>query len=343
MTDPVAQLETGTPRLTTAQVADLERRAQTPAALDIEAEVDASNARFARVNELTATETVTVPLLKLPAANPRGPGGAYRVPLVHGVVNGHAGVPLMLDSGSNRDLLGYSLATRLDIPPIAGLQPVTASGIGGAVGNHIAIVPGLQIGSLQFRKLLALIGPDAQAMSYTAGFGWKTPLMIVGVNTFRPLSYLTVDSLRGTATFSPQEPYVPDRSLPVCTVVPLTWREGLPAITVSIDGSPPLPCLLDTGGDYGMLVPRALATKLGYWRPGQGALGTARGVGGAALTTQYNVRQITVGTATFAGVPARTNLIGPEPAAGQLLLGNIVLRRHRVTFDFRSGLLWLER
>jgi hypothetical protein len=36
-------------------------------------------------------------------------------------------------------------------------------------------------------------------------------------------------------------------------------------------------------------------------------------------------------------------VIGPEAAGGQVFLGNAVLRRYRVTFDFKHSTLWLER
>ena len=69
----------------------------------------------------------------------------------------------------------------------------------------------------------------------------------------------------------------------------------------------------------------------------------AQGIGGASLTTNFEVKHAKVGEAEFTKIPAKTALVGPEPAGGQVLLGNAVLRRHRVTFDFRNNVLWLER
>jgi len=49
-----------------------------------------------------------------------------------------------------------------------------------------------------------------------------------------------------------------------------------------------------------------------------------------------------LGGATLVTVPARTIVIGPEPAGGQMLVGNEVLRQYRVTFDFKNQQFWLE-
>ena len=113
---------------------------------------------------------------------------------------------------------------------------------------------------------------------------------------------------------------------------------------MTIDGRNPVPCILDTGGDYGMLVPRLRAIELGYWKPGKkDPLSMSGGVGGASLATSYVIKEAKVGGAMFTRVPARTALIGPEAAGGQVFLGNTILRRYRVTFDFKHSTLWLER
>jgi hypothetical protein len=342
-TDPLSQLETVTPTLSPAQVNDLQKRAQTPEQLGIRAQITQQGASFGDVNILSARETVTLPLVVVPTDKPAQPGGRYRVPVVLATVNGQKNARVLLDSGSNRNLFGYTLARSLGIPIIAGMKALTGRGIGGSVDNYAAIIPTMEIGTVEFRKLVALVGPDAQALSFTRGFWGNTQVMIMGVNTFKGLSYLSVDHLRGSVTFAPTEAYLPEPSSTFITTVPLRWEGELPMVDVTVDKRFNYPCILDTGGDYGMLVPRLAASDLGYWTPGKGELGTARGIGGSSLGTSYNVREVKVGGATFTQVPARTDLIGPQPAGGKMLLGNVVLRRHRVTFDFKHNVLWLER
>jgi predicted aspartyl protease len=159
------------------------------------------------------------------------------------------------------------------------------------------------------------------------------------VNLLRGLSYLTVDSLRGEVVFGVGESYRTNRFV---TRVPLGWQNNLPCVSLAVDGQGPYSCVVDTGGNYGLLLSRAQATKLGYWREGKGKVASSSGVAGAGLAATYNVRRAVLGGATFVSVPGRTIVIGPEPAGGQMLIGNEVLRRYRVTFDFRNQQFWLE-
>jgi len=339
-TDRYAKLETATPALSSVQIAELQKAAKTPEELGIQMQVTERSANFAGVNVVEATENVTVPLLEVPTDNPREAGGLYRAPVIHATVNGTAYVRLLLDSGSNRNLFGYTLAHSLGIPTIAGLKPMTGYGIGGAVDNYGALVPSMQIGSIGFQKTVAIIGPDAQVLGATRG----SQVMLLGVNALRNLSYLTIDNLHGNVIFGAREAYLPDDTLTFLTTAPLHWLSELPAVDISIDGRNPVPCILDTGGDYGMLVPRLRAIELGYWKPGKkDPLSIPGGVGGASLATSYVIKQAKVGDATFTRISGRTVLIGPEAGGGQVFLGNAVLRRYRITFDFKHSTLWLER
>ena len=339
-TDPYSKLETATPTLSPAQIAELQQTAKTPEELGIRMRVTERSAEFAGVNVVEAPENVTLPLVEIPTDRPNEPGGLYRQPVIHATVNGKADVHLLLDSGSNRNLFSYTLARSLGIPTIAGLKPMTGLGIGGTVDNYGALVPTLQIGSIGLQKTVAIIGPDAQVLGVTRG----SQVMLLGVNALRGLSYLTIDYVHGNVIFGAREAYLPDDTLPFLTTAPLGWLGDLPAVDITIDGRNPVPCILDTGGDYGMLVPRLRAIELGYWKPGKkDPLSIPGGVGGASLATSYQVREAKVGGATFTRTPARTVVIGPEAAGGQVFLGNSVLRRYRVTFDFKHSMLWLER
>ncbi len=338
--DPYSQLETATPTLSAAQQADLDKRAKPASEFGLDLRPNTGGVSFSgAINQVVAPRTVTLPLLKIPTEK----GERYRLPVVVGSINGKTGVRIMLDSGSNGHLLGYSLARSLGVPALAGVQPVRGMGIGGTVDNRLAMIASLQFGDLEIQKQFALIGPDAQALQMTRMFWGNAHVMIGGVSAWRNLSYLSIDNLKGTATFSASEPYVPDPTLKTVAAVSLRWMNDLPCVEAQIDGKATGLCVLDTGGDYGMLVPRRLAGGLGYWQPGKEKIAMSRGVAGAALDATYDIRAVQIGPAVFTQVPARTNVVGPEPAGALPLIGNVVLRRHRVTFDFRTGMLWLER
>ncbi len=341
--DPLARLETTTPTLTAAQVATLQRRAQSPEALGIEARLTPVSVAFGGVNQLDATGEATVPLVKFPRTAAREAGEEYRLPVILAKVNGRDHVRVLLDSGSNRNLLGYTLANALDVPIVAGVKPMTGLGIGGAAEAYAGIVPQLDIGAVRMQRVVALVGADAQALGFTRGLFDNKQVMILGLNALRGLSYVSIDYRAGTVTLAASETYTAGATATFATRVPMWWDGDLPFVDVKLDAKKVRPCIVDTGGDYGFLVPRAVARELGYWKPGKERLNTAGGIGGASLGTSYTIREATLGGATFKQIRSRTDLVGPEPAGGRLLLGNAVLRQYRVTFDFRQGLLWLER
>ena len=332
------RLETATPTLTAGQRDDLFRHAKSPAELGLPERFNPNVA----VGGVAGTANVTATLCKVPTQQPNEIGGQFGVPVILATVNGKAGVRMLLDSGSNRNLFGYSLAHDLGVNTVAGLDPVTSSGIGGSVDNFIGVTRTIKVDTLELRRVLALIGPDTQVLNVTHGF-WNNPqAMILGLNTLRMLSYVSIDAPNGMVTFAPREAYQPKPSSIFVTTIPLQWVNGLPMIEAVIDGRT-LPCYVDTGGDYGLLLPRKLAGELGYWKPGHETIGISKGVGGASLSATYGVREARIGQAKFVDFPARTQVTGPDAAGGNALLGNVCLRRLRVTFDFQRGQLWLER
>ena len=331
------RLETGTPTLSEAQRADLLRHAQPPAELGLPDHFNPGGS----VGGLTGGTNVTVALCKVPTQHPTEVGGQFGVPVILATVNGHAGVRLLLDSGSNRNLFGYALAHDLGVTVVAGLDPVTSKGIGGSVDDFISVTRSIKVDTLELKRVLGLIGPDTQVLNITHGF-WNNPqAMILSLSTLRMLSYVSIDAPTGKVTFAPRESYHPKPTSIFVTALPLQWVNGLPLIEAVIDGHS-LPCYVDTGGDYGLLLPRQLAGELGYWKPGHETIGISKGVGGASLSATYEVREVRIGGARFVNFSARTQVTGPDAAGGKVLLGNICLRRLRVTFDFQHSQLWLE-
>jgi hypothetical protein len=273
------------------------------------------------------------------------PSSRYPVPVVLGAVAGKPPVLVMLDSGSNRQLMGYSLALALDARLIAGLPAVTARGVGGKgeVSSYWAVLPELKMGGLEMRRVMTLVAPDARALVFTRNFWGQTQMMILGVNALKSLSYVSLDYLNGQVTFEPTARYLPEESAEFVTAIPLRWEGDLPVVDIAIEGRYHGPAVVDTGGQFGLLLSRQLATELEHWKAGWGQESSAHGIAGEAKGKGYIVHRVRVGDATFRQVPTLTRLEGPEPLGGRVVLGNYELRRHRVTFDFRNNVLWLER
>jgi hypothetical protein len=342
---PAPRDEKESPKLAPVQVSELLKRAKPADELGIKLAGRSSLIGVTGINEVSLPQPVTVPLIGLPTTVSDELSMRYRVPCILASVNGHEGRRVLLDSGSNRVLLGYSLARDLDLPLIAGLDPVSAHGIGGQgkVDAYWAILPRMTVGPLELRKLVALVSPDAEVLTYRRSFWGNMEVMLLGVNALKGLSYLSIDYLRGEVTFCPQARYLPDASAAFVTAAPLRWEGDLPVVDAILERRYHASCVVDTGGDYGLFLPRALATELDYWKPGWGAEQTGRGIAGAQEGKGYLVHEVRVRDAIFKQVPARTQIEGPEPLGGRVLLGNYELRRYRVTFDFKNSVLWLEK
>jgi Aspartyl protease len=338
--------EKQSPQLATAQISELRKRAKSPGELGIDVTTDHGRLLGARgINELSAANSVTVPLIAPSMIASAGVGVPYRLPCILATINGREDQRVLLDSGSNRLLLGYSLAANLDIPLIAGLDPVAAHGIGGQgkVDSYWAVVPQMNVGAVELRRLVALVGPDAEVLTYRRGFWGNAQVMILGVNALRQLSYLSLDYPRGMVTFGSKQDYLPDSAATSVTAVPLRWEHDLPTVDIVLERHHRTSCVVDTGGDYGLFLSRAVATELGYWKPGWGGRETSRGIAGEEEGKGYVVHEVKIGDVTFRQVPARARTDGPEPLGGRVLLGNYELRQYRVTFDFKRSVLWLER
>jgi hypothetical protein len=337
--------EKQSPKLAPTQVSELRKQAKSADQLGIKIVSRPPQLGITGINEVSLAQPAAVPLVELPTSTGDEPSARYRLPCILATVNGREGQRVLLDSGSNRVLLGYSLAHSLDIPLIAGLDPVPAQGIGGQgqVDGYWAIVPQMSIGALELRRLLTLVGPDAEALTYRRSFWGNMQVMILGVNGLRGLTYVSIDYLRGKVAFGSGDKYLPDAAAAFVTAVPLRWEGDLPVVDAVLERRYRTPCVVDTGGDYGLLLPRVVATELGYWKPGWGSADTSRGIAGEAEGKGYLVHEVKIGDAVFRQVAARSRIEGPEPLGGRVLVGNYELRRYRVTFDFKNHVLWLEK
>ena len=94
------QLETATPTLSSGQRDALFQNAKSPAELGLPERFSPNVA----VGGVVSPNSVTAPLCAVPTHQPREAGGQFGVPVILATVNGKAGVRILLDSGSNRNL-----------------------------------------------------------------------------------------------------------------------------------------------------------------------------------------------------------------------------------------------
>lgn len=327
------------------QMADLKRRAQPADSLGVTLKGAGGENGLELCTEISVPKTiktVTVPLMEVATRNLTEPGGRYRWPVVLANINGTKSVPLLLDTGASYPVLGYTLARRLNLPIIGGVNAFPITGGRGKANVHPAVVSLVDVGDLRIEKLLALVGADASFPKHMIGgqLG-KEGAMIMGLYAWKGISYLCIDSLRGTATFSLYEPYQRDPTVTFVTSVPMRWESDKLSIEIAFDDRHTHRCLIDTGGDFDIYLPQKVSEAMGYRMAGDGKAYTGRGVGGVKQSRLYELKKVKIGEAALTGVPAVSDL--GETRLSEVLLGNKILRRYRVTYDFRNEKLWLER
>lgn len=282
--------------------------------------------------EIQTTNTISVPLLELPRGRSEL-GDIYLLPRFHANVSSHSNLLVVLDSGCTYSAVSYSLARDYRVPTIAGCQPIPIAGSGGVVTGYWGLVSIFTSAALEVRRLPVVVVPDASAF-------WGEHGVLLSVNAFRKLSYLTIDNLNRTLTISPKEDFKPDVNARFSVNTPLWWRDNRPMIDVKIDGKR-FACLIDTGNAFGVTIPQKHALQLGYWKPGQ-ASAPLLGVAGLTTISRYTVQSFQVGDFNFERMPGFTETSDPGMEKDEVKLGNGILHQHRVTFDFKQHLLWLE-
>lgn len=318
-------------RLTAAQLAALAARAVAPEKLGLRVVGDG----LVGVNLIEAEKPVTVAMVPLPAPKGAAPSPAVHSPVVAAVVNGQTNVNVLLDSGATSLLVSYSLARQMAIPVIE--WPSSGGGV-------LAMVPELKVGDLVCRNLLGTIGPDLLALGLMGGFRDQSQMIVASLYSFhRGLAYVSLDYPRGMVTFGPRGPYPGDPARKLEAKVPFEWQGSLPYIAVDLGDGESRRCLVDTGSQFGVCVPRAVAEKLGHLKPDQKVSVRTLTVHGVASAVPFTLPRMEMGDRVFADVPAITELSGAGAAGRPLLIGNELLARYRVTFDFQKNMLWLER
>jgi len=161
------------------------------------------------------------------------------------------------------------------------------------------------------------------------------------------VSHLHLTPQVNDAEFAPPPSTIRDAHLPqnaTSITVPFTLRDAGILVDVSIDGKPPLPFVLDSGGVN--LLTLEAAKKLGVQPQGNIA---GNGVGAAAFSAHFaQIKRYQIGSAELLNQqfliiplpPIFSDRGNQEPIAG--LVGYEVLRRFQVTVDYQHRQLTLS-
>lgn len=255
-------------------------------------------------------------------------------PHVTGRINGQR-VPLLLDTGASTSVFEPDVATDCGLQP-AGTSRVQIRGVLGNTGASRAMMSTLELGSWRATNVPCLVRGSASFRPGGVGSA------ILGMDHLhRQCSFVTIDYRRGSVELGFSRPYQPRGDLHVSRT-PLRWVGGLPFIRVS-SGGIAWDAVVDTGSSWGIVIDQSTAARLGHARDGVG-LGRGlilSGVGGSVSADQAGARVIEVPSATLCG----ENHVGAAlyVMPGPKRIGSRFWEGTRLTLDFRSGSLWLER
>ncbi len=323
-------------KLSEAQVAELARRARTAKELGVETRSDTPAPRaLANLRGTRPGLQATIDL------NVR-PFERAEVAIARVRINGTL-VLAVIDTGSAITFLEYGAAIRCGVTPLRPLTTLRCAGFGGPSEQYLAVAQRLSIGDIDVCKVPLGILDSARGLdnlSWIAGYRVE---MVLGSDCLSAFRWMTLNAERETLTLSTGGRFAPDPKRLVASL-PLRSRNGVPAIEAAIDGRAPLPVLLDSGGQFGLWIPRALAATMNlpeFEHPAGVDMGAA--LGGPTVYKPAAPRTVVAGGLRL---PAVSTVIGMTAMSSHeptdALLGSLALKDFAVTLDYGAGTVYFE-
>jgi len=264
--------------------------------------------------------------------------------IVEAVLNDNVRVPMVVDTGAGPDVISPSLVEKLKLPLFdTGDQTMIVRGMGGEQPAFPGGLSKLRLGGVLIHNTVVVVLTE-QYRDYTLGL-FRGPTVdngILGLNSLGRFRWVTLDWRRRTVTLGRKGDYAPDPKK-LAEAVPFTVEGGKLFVSAELGGlekKEPVKLMLDTGSDDYMMMPMATAQKLelfaGQWPPANQRWIT--GLGGSYVGTPFVVPTVQVGKLRFIRVSGHTT-----PKSGVALMGNRMMRRHKITLDFARRRLIFER
>lgn len=244
-------------------------------------------------------------------------------------VNGHP-TDLILDSGAGMSALDSAYAASIGI---TGGTPIEARGVGGTQEARIVSGVTLSVGPMTLSNATVIL-LDLSNIARAVG----RPINgIVGRDAFEA-SVVQIDFTRREISFTPHEVFEPTAD---AVKLPLTMRNGLRELPISVNGAPPIPADLDLGNAGSLDLPKA------YWQadPVIAALPSAAwqggGVGGGSEHRLVTIPSLTIAGQRFERVPGELIQDDTSPISQMAIVGIDVLQRFRLALDFANSAAYL--
>ncbi len=288
---------------------------------------------------LCLLSSCAMPLMRLA---PQNPAADVAVPMqlragtphVMASINGSSAISLLLDTGATLSVFEPDVATGCGLMP-AGGRRVQILGVHGTAGASQAVMNSMDLGQWHATHVPVLVRGTSSFRP--GGLGSA----ILGMDHLRRhCSFITIDYQRGLVELGFSRAFQPISG--AVTRTPLRWSNGMPVIRVS-SGGIEWDAVVDSGSSWGIVIDQSTAARLGHAHDGM-SMGSGlilSGVGGSVRADQAGARTIQVPAATLCGEthPGATLYVMPGPKR----VGSRFWQGARLTVDFRSNALWLER
>ena len=323
--------------LTPRQQARLERRARQPEALGIGARIEDGRMKLSNIREVDA--------LALPVSLPLNTDFLQpaRFPVIRMRINHHL-VFGLVDTGSSMSLIEYGATLRAQVTPLG--PPLVASrgqGLGGRLRCYIGFAESVKMEELQLARVPFGIVDDAWGLSPLWWLEGHRVEAVLGHDFLEPMGRLTINLQGETVTLGGDEPYTP-RPDRLAAALPFAVEKGLPVIAADVDGIGPLRLVLDSGGDFGLWIPRGMAghLKLPVLND-MTRVQIGSGVGGESVWKDAGPHTVRLDALELPGVETRISMVSfGEQDPPFALMGLQALQNFLITFDYRSHTVYLE-
>lgn len=254
-------------------------------------------------------------------------------PHVNASINRHRPVSMLLDTGASVSVFEANLAAMNDIAQTG--RGTSIKGVHGSAAARQGVMSTFDLGPWHTENVSCYI--RASSSPRPGGLGSA----ILGIDHLRRhCSFVTYDYRASRVELGFGRSFVPDGGN--ITRAPFRIIGGLPMIRVSAGGLS-WDAVVDTGSSWGIVIDQSTAAKLGQ---AQGGLGMGRGmmlsgVGGSVRADQAGARIIRGPAATLCGQTFDSPQLYVMP--GPKRIGSRFWHGSRLTLDFRTGTLWLER
>lgn len=261
------------------------------------------------------------------------------VPLIPCRINDDATLWMILDTGSQISIIESDTAKRCGVASnFQGHAVLSINGVAGTEPAALASLESFRLAGRTWPHLPCLVRSGHTRLSGGALMGSRrVSLNIASVSSLRAAcSWIAFDYPRRRVEFGFQKPFRPPTN--GTAGIPLRFRDGLPYVRLSASGVS-WDALLDTGCTTELEVSATEAEHLSMKELQDYSEVIRAGIGIRPADSRFKVKQL----AEINGLGSEIGMAHAVVVNDVPKIGSGLLRRFRVTVDFESSTLWLER